>query len=263
MKRLLLPLTFLLSYYCRAHYASEKMTYLDENGKSCNEKKAILQKQVIRINDTLWEINLYNKDRPRTASMQSNSADGRVLNGRYITYDVNGYVDTMGTCAGGKRSGVWIISRPGYRHSIMVAAQFYADGELVWQKDTAQINHERDSLLALPDSNPGKEDQIFVKVEIESEFPGGAAGWLKYLNHNLRYPDEAVNKRLMGQTVVGFIVDKAGDVDPTSIWLDQSVAYYIDKESLLVIYKSGKWTPAIQNGKPVKSYKKQPVIYKM
>jgi periplasmic protein TonB len=30
-----------------------------------------------------------------------------------------------------------------------------------------------------------------------------------------------------------------------------------------VIKKSGKWTPAIQNGNPVRSYKKQPIIFRI
>jgi len=31
-------------------------------------------------------------------------------------------------------------------------------------------------------------------------------------------------------------------------------------EAVRVIKKSGKWTPAVQNGRQVKSYKKQPIV---
>jgi protein TonB len=35
------------------------------------------------------------------------------------------------------------------------------------------------------------------------------------------------------------------------------------EEAVRVIKKSGKWTAAIQNGRQVKSYKKQPIVFKL
>ncbi|MFL5748594.1 MAG: energy transducer TonB, partial [Niastella sp.] len=34
-------------------------------------------------------------------------------------------------------------------------------------------------------------------------------------------------------------------------------------EAVRVIKKSGKWTPAVQNGRQVKSYKKQPIVFRL
>ena len=105
-------------------------------------------------------------------------------------------------------------------------------------------------------------DKTFTKVEIESEFPGGAGAWLRYLNKNLRYPDDAVNNEIQGTVIVQFIVDKEGnvsDVTPIS-GPDQGG---LREEAVRVIKKSGKWTPAVQNGRQVKSYKKQPIVFKL
>src|ERR1700712_2307920 len=55
-------------------------------------------------------------------------------------------------------------------------------------------------------------DKTFTKVEIESTYPGGMAAWQRYLQKNLRYPDEAVNNEIQGAVVVKFIVDKEGGV---------------------------------------------------
>ena len=55
-------------------------------------------------------------------------------------------------------------------------------------------------------------DKTFTKVEIESEYPGGTAAWHRYLQKNLRYPDEAENNEIQGPVVVQFIVDKEGNV---------------------------------------------------
>jgi protein TonB len=105
-------------------------------------------------------------------------------------------------------------------------------------------------------------DKTFTKVEIESEFPGGAAAWLRYLNKNLRYPDDAVNNEIQGTVVVQFIVDKEGNVsDVTAISGPDNGG--LRDEAVRVIKKSGKWTPAVQNGRQVKSYKKQPIVFRL
>ncbi|HMH34780.1 MAG TPA: M56/M15 family metallopeptidase, partial [Puia sp.] len=58
---------------------------------------------------------------------------------------------------------------------------------------------------AFHDSIPAKttsRQEIFKKVEIESDFPGGPRAWAQYLNKNLHYPDEAVNHEIQGNVVV-------------------------------------------------------------
>ena len=105
-------------------------------------------------------------------------------------------------------------------------------------------------------------DKTFTKVEIESEFPGGAAAWLRYMNKNLRYPDDAVNNEIQGTVVVQFIVDKEGNVSDVQAISGPENGGLRD-EAVRVIKKSGKWTPAVQNGRQVKSYKKQPIVFKL
>lgn len=131
-----------------------------------------------------------------------------------------------------------------------------------------------DGITAPPVSDAGKGvveapkkddedyDKTFTKVEIESEFPGGSAAWLRYLNKNLRYPDDAVNNEIQGTVVVQFIVDKEGNVSDVQAISGPDQGGLRD-EAVRVIKKSGKWTPAIQNGRQVKSYKKQPIVFKL
>lgn len=105
-------------------------------------------------------------------------------------------------------------------------------------------------------------EKTFVKVEIESEYPGGAAAWLRYLNKSLRYPDDAINNEIEGTVTVQFIVDKEGNVSEVQA-ISGPEAGGLREEAIRVIKKSGLWTPAIQNGRKVKSYKKQPVVFKL
>lgn len=103
-------------------------------------------------------------------------------------------------------------------------------------------------------------DKTFTKVEIESSYPGGAAAWTRYLLKTLRYPQEAQDNEIQGTVVVQFIVDKAGMVSSVEAISGPSE---LRDEAVRVIKKSGQWTPAVQNGRQVKSYKKQPIVFRL
>jgi len=238
-------------------YKNEKVIYLNEAGQPIKEKKARFLQQVVQLDDTLWELNYYFRNGPRVKSFRCSDPEGRVLNGRYISYTGLRTADTVGNFVANKRVGDWDILTPMGR---LAARQRYEDGQLLWTKDSLQLQHERDSIAALKKKD---SDSSLIKIEIESEFPGGATAWLKYLNKNLRYPDEAVNKMIMGTAVIGFVVDKEGYIPGNSVWVARSVEYSIDKEALRIILASPAWTAAVQNGRAVKSYKKQPIVFRL
>ena len=103
-------------------------------------------------------------------------------------------------------------------------------------------------------------DKTFTKVEIESEYPGGMAAWARFLGKNLVYPEEAQNAEVQGSVTVQFIVDKDGNVSDVEAVSGPKELY---GEAIRVIKKSGKWTAAVQNGRKVKSYKKQPIVFRL
>ncbi len=115
-------------------------------------------------------------------------------------------------------------------------------------------------VVEAPKKDEEDYDKTFTKVEIESEYPGGAGAWLRYLNKNFRYPQEAIDNEVQGTVVVQFIVDKEGVVSDVEA---VSGPQELRDEAVRVIKKSGKWTPAVQNGRQVKSYKKQPIVFKL
>ncbi|MET0243614.1 MAG: TonB family protein [Flavitalea sp.] len=105
-------------------------------------------------------------------------------------------------------------------------------------------------------------DKTFTKVEIESKYPGGPAAWARFLNKNLanQYPQDAIDNEIQGTVVVQFIVDKEGNVSDVAA---VSGPKELHDAAVKVIKKSGKWEPAVQNGRQVKSYKKQPIVFKL
>jgi periplasmic protein TonB len=110
---------------------------------------------------------------------------------------------------------------------------------------------------------PKKTDDtetIFTKVEIESEYPGGASAWGRFLNKNLVIPQEAIDNGEQGTVLVQFVVDTEGRVSDVAAI---SGPEGLRSAAVAAIRKSGRWEPAVQNGKKVKSYKKQPITIKV
>lgn len=80
----------------------------------------------------------------------------------------------------------------------------------------------------------------------------------KILIKTLIYPDNARQNEIQGSVTIKFVVDKDGSVSNI-----QAISGPEDlkAEAVRVISKSGKWTPALQNGNHVKSYKVQQIIF--
>ena len=106
-----------------------------------------------------------------------------------------------------------------------------------------------------------EDEQIFQKVETEASFPGGHEEWKRYLEKNLdvNVPFHNGAPNATYTVMIQFIVDTEGnisDVKPVS-----SIGYGMEEEAIRVIKKGPKWVPAIQNGRYVKSYRKQSVHF--
>lgn len=111
---------------------------------------------------------------------------------------------------------------------------------------------------------PKKEDdegKIFTKVEVEAGFPGGDAAWRNYLSKSLNTEVPADNGAGEGNytVIVKFVVSKDGSVSEVSC--ENDPGYGICQEAIRVIKKTKNWTPAIQNGRNVNAYRRQPITF--
>lgn len=105
------------------------------------------------------------------------------------------------------------------------------------------------------------ENKVFEKVEVEAKFKGGEAAWRRYLEKSLN-PNTPVDNGAPEGTYtvwVQFIVDKAGVISDVKAL--SSHGYGMEEEAMKVIRKGPAWEPAIQNGRQVKAYRKQPITF--
>jgi periplasmic protein TonB len=107
------------------------------------------------------------------------------------------------------------------------------------------------------------ENKIFDKVEIEASFPGGDGKWRQYLERNANGQVATDNGAPEGTytTVVQFVVDKEGNISDVRALTNHG--YGMEDEAMRVIRKGPKWTPAVQNGRQVKAYRKQPITFQV
>lgn len=115
-------------------------------------------------------------------------------------------------------------------------------------------------------------DKIFTKVEIDAEFPGGTNGWTRYVQREIeRNIDELQDDGRSGTVVVLFIVDNEGVVSEVRALPcgEAGVGNCLPPNSKLAeiavnaIRKGPKWKPAVQNGRKVKAYRRQPVTFQL
>lgn len=105
------------------------------------------------------------------------------------------------------------------------------------------------------------ENKVFEKVEVEASFPGGEREWRKYLERNLDANTPVDNGAPEGSytVVVQFIVDKEGNISDVRALTNHG--YGMEAEATKIIKKGPKWVAAIQNGRQVKAYRKQPITF--
>lgn len=102
---------------------------------------------------------------------------------------------------------------------------------------------------ATPPSTTAPAGDEMKIVEQRPSFPGGNEALMQCLVQNLQYPEAARKINVEAIALVSFTVDKNGDIRNAKSL--KNIGYGIDKEALRVVNEMPKWSPAVQNGKPV------------
>ncbi|MEP6713512.1 MAG: energy transducer TonB [Ferruginibacter sp.] len=104
-------------------------------------------------------------------------------------------------------------------------------------------------------------DSLFTREEKKAEFAGGPLGWLNYLKANLNASVPVANNAPEGiyTVIIKFIVKKDGDI--SDIESETHFGYGMEQEAIRIISRSPKWVPAIQYGRNVNAYRRQPITF--
>jgi protein TonB len=108
-----------------------------------------------------------------------------------------------------------------------------------------------------PIGTPEPEPEIFVSEP--PVFPGGDGALMKFINENIRYPEEAINNNVSGRVVLRFVVSTDGSVK--RIEVIKGVDPLLDGEAIRVISLLPKWKPGKNNGNPASVWFSVPVNF--
>ncbi len=123
----------------------------------------------------------------------------------------------------------------------------------------APVEVKASNVVAAPKEDD--EGKIFNKVEVEASFPGGEGAWRRYLQNNLDANTPIDNGAPEGtyQVIIRFIVSRDGTI--SDVQPETKFGYGMEGEAVKIIKKGPKWTPALQNGRNVNAYRRQPITF--
>jgi TonB family protein len=107
------------------------------------------------------------------------------------------------------------------------------------------------------------DEEPLTYVEQDAEYPGGSAALYKLISENLVYPEDAVENGIEGKVIVKFVVDIDGVAKDFEIERTSSGGQSLERAAIEVCKRLGKFKPAMQKGKPVKSYFSQAIVFQL
>lgn len=93
-------------------------------------------------------------------------------------------------------------------------------------------------------------------LAVQPEFPGGIQAFYNYVNKNFKVPE--VDQDMTARIYVSFVVEKDGTLTAIKVLRDPGYGLGKEAERVLKSLKT-KWSPGIQNGKPVRAQYNLPI----
>ena len=106
-----------------------------------------------------------------------------------------------------------------------------------------------------------EQDEILPVADELPMFPGGMQEMIKFLQQEIKYPEEAMEKKIQGRVVVQFVVNKDGSICNDTVV--RSIDPLLDAEAVRVIHSMPNWEPGKQDGQPVRVRFTMPISFKL
>ena len=214
------------------------------------------------------------------------------LQGEFTAYHPNGKIQKQGNYIQDQKQGFWqTCDTLGLKRT----GSFYKDDKLLIEE---KFNYFRDETLCFyslkdfvtdtlktitynengqvirevffkGDKGESKQYEGFKTITsllttrdlTEAFFPGGVDGWINYLMNNLNaaIPIDKGAPRGLYQVMVQFLVSPEGKI--SNVIAETQLGYGMEKEVIRIIKSCPDWMPAVQYGRRVTAYRRQPVTF--
>ena len=135
-----------------------------------------------------------------------------------------------------------------------------ANQDAAQQEQPTSIN-EIQVVSYAPQPKAEEQGEVFQAVEEAAMFPGGMEAMMKYLQENIKYPEQAKNNGVQGRVIVQFVVNKDGSISNDTVV--RSVDPMLDAEAIRVVRNMPNWTPGKQKGEAVRVRFTLPVTFRL
>lgn len=216
------------------------------------------------VKDGVW-LNYHSNGRLEDSAVYR----GNIRTGTVLGWDENGYLtDSLVLDANG--SGPFYNWYPGggRKQQIVGAIEsdsiranrwtYYHDNGKTWA--VVDFKNGKQAGCQCYDAT-GKQLAADLCVEREANFKGGAEGWIAYMQRKLNgnVPVKAGAPKGIYTVIVLFKVNTDGTL--TDLKAQTNYGFGMEQEALRVLKNSPKWVPAIQFGKPVNAWRRQPISF--
>lgn len=282
---------FCLVHFCKAQSYTH-VYYLDEKLKPVKESRAVITGKGLN-EDGLFRLDCFNSKAGNIRSiLRFTDSSLKIQQGNSTEFYSNGLIEMSGNYLKNQKDGLWqhwyknigkndsIIYKEG-KIATITTCQYYDKGKIgSWSftdnnnNTFKEINYDETGHVssevfftgqvgALKRYDSGKVvlDTVYSREEKEASFPGGLNGWIRYLQKNLNANVPIVNGAPDGtyQVFIKFIVTKDGSL--TNVAAETKFGYGMEMEGMRIISYCPKWIPAIQYGRAVNAYRRQPITF--
>ena len=93
-------------------------------------------------------------------------------------------------------------------------------------------------------------DSVYINPEVRPQFVGGDRAFVEYLMKSIRYPEQALQRRVSGRVFVSFVLSATGKVEDAHVVKGPGSG--LNEEALRLIWTMPAWEPGRVNGQPVR-----------
>jgi TonB family protein len=154
-------------------------------------------------------------------------------------------------------SGTWRTSLPAYLQNIQ-GVDLSDEGTFDSVLKNFMLN-EFDSSEA--EETTDQDEESFTFSLVGAEYPGGTDAFMKDLSSNAKYPLWEKWRHIGGTVIVRFSVEIDGSVGMVEIVQGVEGTPNFSKAAIKAVKKLKRFSPAMQNGKPVRYSFKVPITF--
>ena len=153
----------------------------------------------------------------------------------------------------GKKSGVW-ENRDA--QGGLIYAYDFGRGQII-ENGAGIKTVVEDFYVQKANGKWGKDDSAMAPIQLFTPYT-----WQSFLNRNLRYPMEAIDREVQGTVIVAIIFDETGHA--TDYEIVSNTDPLLNEEALRVIKLFDyEYVPVEKDGKKIKFVIKQPMVFRL